>query len=575
MDILRRFIRYLYEYEQEKKMRNVGFVKIEQDMEQCVIHVHGKGFRMEEDAKGLEVYLFWNQDEKCTGINMGVTEPPSPGLNYQLCYTPEDMGEKENYGLVNGIILKDISGNCYAAVWNDDAVNVCQMEKWEMAEEETHEKEKSIAEAPEEQEVKECGKRYKVRKIQRKDMVCLPRCEWKHANNSFLVHGYYNYHHLILTVCDGQLKLGVPGVYHPQEAKAAEPIYPIEKVYKFKIPSVENFDISKIYKVMDDKLKVAEICLEYLKNDHIASKAVVVYTGQGGAADYTRGLVAYLVDDDGNVSDIDKNGGTVAFNYNENTLDYVAGNSNAVQTVYLSAFGITTEEQENAVEVVAEPYLVADISGNSYPTVKIGSEVWLGTNLRTTKFGDGSEIPFSAMNSLNQQVASYTYPGGDSDVDASLYGYLYTSKVVADEDLLAGSIVDGLWRISTGGGNNSNGLMGNVTDWQRLFKYIGQDQLGTLLAPGYNWNNGGNGAFDINTVSDLTGLSIVPAGQIYSNGAFALGYLGQAFFFYGNAGQGYNLAERDGKAADQAGVRQWNHVTDACSIRLVRIDNHQ
>ena len=95
---------------------------------------------------------------------------------------------------------------------------------------------------------------------------------------------------------------------------------------------------------------------------------------------------------------------------------------------------------------MAEPYLVADISGNSYPTVKIGSEVWLGTNLRTTKFGDGSEIPFSAMNSLNQQVASYTYPGGDSDVDASLYGYLYTSKVVADEDLLAGSIVDGLCR---------------------------------------------------------------------------------------------------------------------------------
>ena len=118
---MRRFIRYLYEYEQEKKMRNVGFVKIEQDMEQCVIHVHGKGFRMEEDAKGLEVYLFWNQDEKCTGINMGVTEPPSPGLNYQLCYTPEDMGEKENYGLVNGIILKDISGHCYAAVWNDKA----------------------------------------------------------------------------------------------------------------------------------------------------------------------------------------------------------------------------------------------------------------------------------------------------------------------------------------------------------------------------------------------------------------------------------------------------------------------
>ena len=368
---MRRFTRYLYEYEQEKKMRNVGFVKVEQDMDQCVIHVHGKGFWMEEDPKGLEVYLFWNRKEKCTGIHMGVTEPPAPGLNYRLCYTPEDTGEKENYDLVNGIILKDMNGHWYAAVWNDDVVNVCRMEKWEMAEEKTgqemecrsdvleklsksgdekrteagtgeetggerektaeetdvereraaeeeidakreknvkeeadverektvkeeadverektvkeetdverektvetetyvektkyrgknrtveetgakkeknrsektYEEEKNVGEmsgekntkngSPDMYDIKNCTykenndaeKRYKVRKIQRKDMVCLPRCEWKHANNSFLVHGYYNYHHLILTVRGGQLKLGVPGVYHPQEARAAE-----------------------------------------------------------------------------------------------------------------------------------------------------------------------------------------------------------------------------------------------------------------------------------------------------------------------------------------------------------------
>ena len=62
---MRRFIRYLYEYEQEKKMRNVGFVKVEQDVDQCVIHVHGKGFRMEENTQGLRVYLFWNTEDKC------------------------------------------------------------------------------------------------------------------------------------------------------------------------------------------------------------------------------------------------------------------------------------------------------------------------------------------------------------------------------------------------------------------------------------------------------------------------------------------------------------------------------
>ena len=242
---MRRFIRYLYEYEQEKKMRNVGFVKVEQDVDQCVIHVHGKGFRMEENAQGLRVYLFWNTEDKCIGIPQGVTEVPGPAVNWQLCYTPEDVGKKENYNLVNGIILKDVNGHWYAAVWNDDVVNVCRMEMWKMEEDSVQGEEPECKKGLAQDEEPECKKETlqdeesesgkleddlekeaclggKVCKIQRKDMVCLPRCEWRHANNSFLIHGYYNYHHLILTVRDDRLKLGVPGVYHPQEEKAAE-----------------------------------------------------------------------------------------------------------------------------------------------------------------------------------------------------------------------------------------------------------------------------------------------------------------------------------------------------------------
>ena len=242
---MRRFIRYLYEYEQEKKMRNVGFVKVEQGVDQCVIHVHGKGFRMEENAQGLRAYLFWNTEDKCIGIPQGVTEVPGPAVNWQLCYTPEDVGKKENYDLVNGIILKDVNGHWYAAVWNDDVVNVCGMEMWKMEEDSVQGEEPECKKGLAQDEEPECKKETlqdeesesgkleddlekeaclggKVRKIQRKDMVCLPRCEWRHANNSFLIHGYYNYHHLILTVRDDRLKLGVPGVYHPQEEKAAE-----------------------------------------------------------------------------------------------------------------------------------------------------------------------------------------------------------------------------------------------------------------------------------------------------------------------------------------------------------------
>lgn len=242
---MRRFIRYLYEYEQEKKVRNVGFVIVEQDVEQCVIHVHGKGFRMEENAQGPRVYLFWNTEDKCIGIPQGVTEVPGPAVNWQLCYTPENVGKKENYDLVNGIILKDVNGHWYAAVWNDDVVNVCRMEMWKMEEDSVQGEETECKKGLAQDEEPECKKETlqdeesesgkleddlekeaclggKVRKIQRKDMACLPRCEWRHANNSFLIHGYYNYHHLILTVRDDRLKLGVPGVYHPQEEKAAE-----------------------------------------------------------------------------------------------------------------------------------------------------------------------------------------------------------------------------------------------------------------------------------------------------------------------------------------------------------------
>lgn len=52
-------------------------------------------------------------------------------------------------------------------------------------------------------------------------MTILPRRYWHLANNSFLLHGYHNYHHLILIEKDGHYWLGVPGIYDPREARAA------------------------------------------------------------------------------------------------------------------------------------------------------------------------------------------------------------------------------------------------------------------------------------------------------------------------------------------------------------------
>jgi hypothetical protein len=58
-------------------------------------------------------------------------------------------------------------------------------------------------------------------KIQRQGLSRLPRKEWRIANNSFLLHGFYNYHHLLYIEEDGNVLIGVPGIFHEKEQEAA------------------------------------------------------------------------------------------------------------------------------------------------------------------------------------------------------------------------------------------------------------------------------------------------------------------------------------------------------------------
>ncbi len=76
-------------------------------------------------------------------------------------------------------------------------------------------------EGPQERE-DDAGSKVTARKIQRSDLSQLPRRFWFLANNSFLLHGYHNYNHLLLVEEDGHMWLGVPGIYDRREARAAD-----------------------------------------------------------------------------------------------------------------------------------------------------------------------------------------------------------------------------------------------------------------------------------------------------------------------------------------------------------------
>lgn len=252
---MRRFIRYLYEYENGQRIRNVGFVKVEERDESTTLNIHGKGLRLNGDET-LKLYIFYMDENVCRGIWQGDITNVNPALNYRLIFTEEDTGRPENFGRIEGIILELSDNRKFAAVWNDMEVDVNGMRLWdeEMMPEENEveqvapeslgvrlEKENN-AENSQEENTPESEERPigfvvepepeidtyinptkpQIQKIMRGDIARLPRCEWRLANNSFLVHGFHNYHHLIFMEDGDGFWLGVPGIFHAREAKAAE-----------------------------------------------------------------------------------------------------------------------------------------------------------------------------------------------------------------------------------------------------------------------------------------------------------------------------------------------------------------
>ena len=126
---MKQFIRYLYEYQDGRRIRNVGFVKVEQADASTVVHIHGKGLHLAGDRK-LKVYIFYMEEGQCIGIWQGDIENVNPAVNYRLTFTPEDTGRVCLYPRIEGIILENGGCRRFAAVWNDMPVAVEKMRLW-------------------------------------------------------------------------------------------------------------------------------------------------------------------------------------------------------------------------------------------------------------------------------------------------------------------------------------------------------------------------------------------------------------------------------------------------------------
>ena len=118
---MKSFIRYLYEYQNGKRTRNTGFVKVLEQEEATVVQIYGRGFPV-AGGRTLEIYLFYEEDGQCIGILMGEIRGAQAAFGYKLSYTTDDVGGDGQFGRIGGMILRVGNGadaGYYGAVWDE------------------------------------------------------------------------------------------------------------------------------------------------------------------------------------------------------------------------------------------------------------------------------------------------------------------------------------------------------------------------------------------------------------------------------------------------------------------------
>lgn len=132
--------------------------------------------------------------------------------------------------------------------------------------------------------------------------------------------------------------------------------------------------------------------------------------------------------------------------------------------VLLFAFTSSCDKSDDPSGDVPSAGTVKDADGNKYNTVKIGTQVWMVENLKTTKYNDGSPIPIVTDNDEWRRLRIGAYCNYDNvESNADIYGRLYNWYAVN-----TGKLAPAGWRVPTD------------DDWTILVNY--------LIANGYNYD---------------------------------------------------------------------------------------
>ena len=272
---MKRFITYIYEYRDGKREKNAGFAKMEIRGTEYRLQVHLRGLNSRGE---YEVSLFTDQGEKLLLFPIGKLTVLNGSGDYATAWQAEKL---EQYGCtfeeLDGLAVTGGEAWYCLTRWTDKEPGTAPMqfawwqEKRDLSDAETEagqeeidkpdstdgkEKEGKSAdgrmtEEPEWQDESLRATEMTARNIfpqfswedlwgrlcasyphfevhgeresecvrmELKDLKELPGKYWYMGNNSFLLHGFFNYRYLVLgKMADGSFFIGVPGIYQRQE----------------------------------------------------------------------------------------------------------------------------------------------------------------------------------------------------------------------------------------------------------------------------------------------------------------------------------------------------------------------
>ena len=191
---------------------------------------------------------------------------------------------------------------------------------------------------------------------------------------------------------------------------------------------------------------------------------------------------------------------------------------------------------------------VTDIDGNTYNAVQLGDQVWMASNLRCTKYADGTGLTYGLT--VTSDAPCY-YPPNDNIDIVDTCGYLYNWKAVmrgSSTSYLKPSGVQGIcpdgWHVPS------------VEEWRTLLDYLGTNanyitgensrNVAKSLAANELWTVDSINAYTVGndlSANNATLFTAYPAGSYNGN-----------YVRYGTRADFWTCSEHSATAADIASL---------------------